>query len=317
MKDLLKLSVRTGQILLLVLVLIGWIFPALQPDRQHYYYGSLIKANLLKTVPSPRIIIVGGSNIALGINSEMMERELGLPVINDGLDVHLGIAPVMEVKDYIRPGDIIIISLEYFNFTNPEAFWGSSQFLSDWIELSPERIRYVHQPIREMPSIFLIMLQRKVNRQINFYLYGESLDPFRGIYTGDKFNAHGDFIGHLNDQGQTEVENADTTYPVNTLGEADAFLAEFNQYALTKGAMVFYEAQANRQTNCELTGVKYIEGFYRRLRKNTSIPVLTKFDQLCLPDDFFYDTPYHLNEAGRAVRTENLIENLKSAIDFK
>jgi hypothetical protein len=272
---------------------------------------------LLKKTVSPRIIIVGGSNVALGIDSEMIEKELGMTVINDGLDVHLGAAPIMEVKDYIQPGDIIIISLEYYNFTDDASFFGSTQFLADWIEISPGRIWYVHEPVRQMPSIFLTMLQRKVNRQINFWLYGDSLNPFRGIYTGNKFDAHGDFIGHLDDNDQTEVENSDTTYPINNLEEANILLREFNQYALLNGATVFYEAQANRQINCELTGIKYIKNFYIRLERNTSIPVLTEPDELCLPDDFFFDTPYHLNKQGRALRTERLIKNLKLAIDIR
>jgi hypothetical protein len=316
MKDTYKLFLRCIQISLIVAIPVGWIFHALQPDPKHFYYGSVIKANLLKNVSSPRIIIVGGSNLGLGVDSEMMEKELGIPVINDGMDVHLGIASVQEVKDYIQPNDVIVISLEYYNYTDEATFYGSPQYLSDWIEISPRRIWYLHDPIHEMPFIFITMLQRKVNRQINFYLYGDSLDPFRGVYTGDNFNAHGDFIGHLDDNNQTQVENSDTIYPVNDLVDADNFLKEFNQYALSKGATVFYEAQASRQTNCELTGMKNMRSFYRRLEKNSSIPLLTKLDQLCLPDDFFYDTPYHLNKQGRTVRTERLIENLKFALDL-
>ena len=80
--------------------------------------------------------------------------------------------------------------------------------------------------------------------------------------------------------------------------------------------MVFYEAQAHRQTNCERTGQKNIDRFFARLKTRTTIPLLTDLDRLCLPDEYFYDTPYHLNEEGRRVRTQRLIDNLKIALQM-
>jgi hypothetical protein len=50
------------------------------------------------------------------------------------------------------------------------------------------------------------------------------------------------------------------------------------------------------------------------LRARTDIPLLTSMDSLCYPDEYFFDTPYHLNLEGRQVRTEHLIENLRAAL---
>ena len=82
-----------------------------------------------------------------------------------------------------------------------------------------------------------------------------------------------------------------------------------------KAQLFFYEAPAARQTNCELTGKRYIRRFYNILQARTKIPLLTSIDSLCLPDDYFYDTPYHLNEQGRRIRTERLIVNLRAALE--
>jgi len=293
----------------------GTVFYSIGPDHSHYYQGSLLQVELLQNTPSPRIILAGGSNVAWGIDSELMEQRLGIPVINQGLDAHLGIAPIIELKQYIRPGDIIIISLEYYSFANVEDFYGFPQNQADWVELSPQRIKYLHNPALEAPAIYLIMLQRKINRQINYYLYGESLEEVRGLYSGENFDSHGDFVGHLDSKNATKYEFPETEYPVNLLDEAYGFLEGFRQYAAARGAIVFYEAQAHRQTNCNLTGMKYFRKFYSVLQDRTKIPVLTHMNQLCLPDEYFFDTPYHLNAIGRNVRTERLIENLKEALD--
>ncbi len=312
--DLLKFLKNTTVVVVLVALTISAIFIATPPDEKHFYQASLLKSDLLRSIPSPRIIIVGGSNVAFGIDSERMEQELGIPVINDGLHVALGIAPLNEIKHYLRAGDIVIISLEYYNFTDEQSFYGQPQYLADWVEFSPERIWYLHEPYKQAASIFTIMLERKINRQLNYYLYGFSHEAERGFYTGNLFNKHGDFIGHLGENANKHFEIDDSAYPINLIKDAYVYLEDFNQYALSKGAMVFYEAQAHRQTNCEKTGKNNLDKFFNRLKTRTTIPLLTDLDQLCLPDDYFYDTPYHLNEQGREVRTERLIENLKAVL---
>jgi len=316
MRDLPRLIRRCVQVLFLVFLMVGLVFLTTRLDQKHLYQASLLKTDLLATVPSPRIIIFGGSNIAFGIDSERMEHELRIPVINDGLHVALGVAPLIEIERYLRPGDIIIISLEYYNFTDETAFYGQPQYLADWIEISPNRIWDIRDPIRQMPSIYMIMLQRKINRQIQNYLYGPSLDITRGFYTGGKFNEHGDYVGQLDEiSAHFYIENSG--YPLSNIEEAYRFLESFNQFARSNGVKVFYEAQAHRQTNCDMTGIRNIRKFFSRLRNKTTIPLLTDLDHLCLPDSYFYDTPYHLNEQGRQVRTERLIESLKVALGIQ
>lgn len=299
----------------LVILTLGFVFVSIRPDPKHYYQGSMLKLELLKNTPSPRIIVTGGSNVAFGIDSELMEDSFGLPVINHGLVVGLGVTPIKELRDYIKPGDIIIISLEYYNFSDRAAFYGYPEYLSDWIEFSPDRIKYLPDPFSETPNMITIMLQRKINRQLNFYLYGQSLEQVRGIYTGEQFNAQGDFVGHLNGGSNIETEISPSAYPITLLDEAYLFLAEFNRDALAKGARVFYEPQPNRQTNCEMTGEQRLVNFYRTLERETSIPILMPLDQLCIPDEYFFDTPYHLNAVGRKIRTQRLIGNLKIALE--
>lgn len=303
-----------GSVVGLSALMVSWIFAATPPDDQHLYQASLLKSGLLRDTPSPRIIIVGGSNVAFGIDSELMERELEIPVINDGLHVALGIAPLNEIKRYLHAGDIVIISLEYYNFTNDQSFYGQPQYLADWVELSPKRIWDLHEPYRQMPSIYMIMLQRKINRQLNYYLNGFSYEAGRNFYSGDQFNEHGDFTGHIGKQGNVQFEIADSVYPINLIEDAYVYLEDFNLFAKSKGALVFYEAQAHRQTNCDQTGDKHLNRFFFRLKTRTTIPLLTDLEQLCLPDEYFYDTPYHLNEQGRRVRTELLVVHLEAAL---
>lgn len=317
MSSVIKFYKHAISVSLLVAIGITAIFFLIQPDTNHYFQGSILKLNLLKTTPSPRIILVGGSNVAFGIDSQLLEATFGMPVINDGLHGGLGVAPLRELHNYIRKGDIIIVSLEYTNFVGRSQMNGQYGVLSDWIEFSPNRIGYLESPWKEAASLYAIMLQRKVNREINLNLVGSGMDEIRGIFTGNHFNANGDFIGHLEDKPTKPVGIPSDSYSITPLYEdIFIFLEDFNQHALGQGAMVYFEAQSSRQSNCDNTGIDRMKGFFDSFRERTSIPVITQMDQLCLPDRFFFDTPFHLNAKGRKLRTENLIENLRATLNF-
>ena len=44
--------------------------------------GLPVKYERLYTVDSPKVIVVGGSNVAFGMASELMEKQLGRPCVN-------------------------------------------------------------------------------------------------------------------------------------------------------------------------------------------------------------------------------------------
>ncbi len=177
--------------------MVGIVFLAIRPDPENYFAGSLLQVELLEKTPSPRIILIGGSNVSFGLDAELMQQTLGIPVINDGLHAGLGVAPLRELEDYIRAGDVIIISLEYSMFSTESAMEGDPSVLSDWVEYSARRTRYLTNPWIETPGLYATMLQRKVNRQLNSFLFGGSLSELRTVFSGSKFDANGDFTGHL------------------------------------------------------------------------------------------------------------------------
>lgn len=298
------------QVILLTAAMVTLVFAAIGPDPDHYFAGSLIQLELLRNTPSPRMILVGGSNVSFGLDAELMQRKLGIPVINDGLHAGLGIAPLRELREYIRAGDIIIISLEYQLFSSRDVMDGDLTFLSDWIEYAPERIQYLSDPWRDAPALYAIMLQRKVNRQVNTFLFGGSLNDVRDVFIGTRYNSNGDFIGHLQQASTPRQKISFEPYPVSAVQQDTfTFLEEFHLFARLKGAQVYFEAPASRRVNCENTGEASLANFFKTLHEKSTIPLLTPLEEVCLPDKYFFDTAYHLNAAGRRLRTERLIEN--------
>ena len=304
------LFINLLQVGLLTAAMIALIFLAIGPDPDHYFAGSRLQLDLLKNTPSPRIILAGGSNVSFGIDAELMQRTLGIPVINDGLHAGLGVVPLRELQDYLRAGDVIIVSLEYPMFSSRNTREGDLTMLSDWIEYAPERIKYLSDPWREAPALYATMLQRKVNREVNTYLFGGSLDEVRSVFIGTKYDSNGDFIGHLQQASTPRRKISFEPYPVSVVQrEIFIFLEQFHQTAREQGARVYFEAPASRESNCETTGATSMANFFKTFEQRSSIPVLTPPDKVCLPDKYFFDTAYHLNAQGRQVRTQRLIEN--------
>src|SRR6478672_545894 len=110
-----KLFIKIG-LLALAVILTGALASQYDVKKvdNDYIAAVLEKDRLIRSTPSPKIILVGGSNLAFGIDSRMMEDSLHLNVVNMGLYAKLGLRYMLaQVKPYIRRGDVVIIVPEY------------------------------------------------------------------------------------------------------------------------------------------------------------------------------------------------------------
>lgn len=90
----------------------------LQSKYSHIYldeYGH--KEYLFDKTPSPRVIFLGGSNVAFGIDSRAVAESLDVNVVNFGLQLGIGMRKMMsDALRYCKKGDILVIAPEYENF---------------------------------------------------------------------------------------------------------------------------------------------------------------------------------------------------------
>ena len=91
-------------------VLFG-LFCMISPQYLYSYNASLIdKIDRLEAINEPKIVLVGNSNLAFGINSEEIEDSFGMPVANLGLNSELGNPFLEEMsKLNVNEGDIYIL----------------------------------------------------------------------------------------------------------------------------------------------------------------------------------------------------------------
>ena len=99
---------------LLVLGMFGMIvfkYFVIGSQYKYSYVASFYdKIERLESINEPKIILVGNSNLAFGMNSEKLEKSMGMPVVNLGLHNNLGSAFHEQMAKFnINKGDIVEI----------------------------------------------------------------------------------------------------------------------------------------------------------------------------------------------------------------
>ena len=106
----------------------GFLLPAVYSDT---FMGELAeKVRLLEDTEEPRIIVLGGSAAAFGIDSTYIESELsGYRAVNFGMYAGLGTRAMMDLSGgSLRRGDIVIVMPEQqtqslSGYFGAEYFW--------------------------------------------------------------------------------------------------------------------------------------------------------------------------------------------------
>jgi len=68
----------------------------------------------LRQIKKRKILVAGGSSALFGIDTKQIESSTGIPTVNIGVSAFLGIDYILEnAKKRLKPGDVVILSIEY------------------------------------------------------------------------------------------------------------------------------------------------------------------------------------------------------------
>lgn len=296
----------TKTLILGCLVLLTYGLLWLWPVKPQLVYASILdKHARLDALDAPRLIFTGGSGVALGLDSKLIEEETGMPVINMGVNAGFGLRYlVAELSPTLRAGDIVVIVPEY------ETFFGSSMeggqnllwALQIWgwrawshFDLSKGQINTI---VSQLPYFMQ-------NRFME--ILPAPIDP---IYNRAAFTERGDFVNHLALPSRTiRPYTIDPEQQLNH--DAIALLNDFAQAASGEGARIVLlpPAIARSFYNYE-ENVRTIDAIFRSLEAVSSLTMLAHPAMFVLDDTLFFDTVYHLNQVGRKMRTRLVIQQL-------
>lgn len=295
-------SIVFSLLILATCVAINWFLIPNNP--QAYQAAKLDKLDLLRRTESPKIILVGGSNLAFSIDSELLSKEYGMPVVNMGLAKSVSLQYLLEeTKPYIGPDDIVILAFEYEMFY--DLYYGSDGLIVE-LQYVPAGFNHLKTfgQYKTVAEKFGPIMQAKFTGFIRKGTAG-LVDE---IYRRDGFNEYGDLITHLDAEPSYEPhELFENQEPFHE--ESIELLNDFYVEVLRVGARAVLSAPP-------LVDLEYyrheerIESLYTRLRNRLTFPVISNPADYVfrLPD--MYDTAYHLLRAARRLRTYQLIDDL-------
>ncbi|HKZ37841.1 MAG TPA: hypothetical protein VJ184_09335 [Chryseolinea sp.] len=288
---------------LLLLTVVGVLLPPTPRASTSHIFAKLKMDSLLKHVKSPRLILVGGSNLSLSINSQLLKDSSGLYPINTGISWDIGLLYMFDnTLKYVKEGDIVIASMEYNQFFNNVIF-GGEDLVRTIFDVSPNeffqlRFRQIFNIAPHIPYYAFSKFNPKE------YLF--TRDPFE-IYDRNATNQYGDNCKHWN-LASRKVRPIEPL-PLTLNEYALDILSRFESDIQHKGATLYLTFPALQQTSFELEKTK-IKAIENELRRRDLFLIGTP-ERYVIPDTLIFDTPYHLTKTGVDLRTRLLIEDLK------
>ncbi len=289
---------------------------ALPPVYANTFVGELgEKYDRLCSIDEPKIVVIGGSSVAFGLDSKMMEEHLGMPVVNFGLYANLGTKLMMDLsRANINEGDIIILAPEmndqtlslYFNSeTTAQALDGNLKMLfnidSDQYES-------------------LIGATWKFTSDKLSYIITGTRPENSGAYMKENFNEYGDNMYDRPYNTMTSIQNEinldfRTNYVDTINSDYEQYIEYVNKYvafARKRGAEVYFSFPPMSDAAIAPSNDKaFINAFYKNLCSSLGCKVISSVEDYILDDGYFFDSEFHLNNAGVVVRTVRLIDDIK------
>lgn len=312
-----KIAIISISILITLLsipiILIGFAFGLPAQYDKSFYGGMKIKYDRIRSVTGKKIIIIGGSSVAFGIRSDLMEEQLNLPVVNFGLYANLGTKYMLDVaEDHIGSEDIVIIAPEQNTqalslFFNGEAAWYSADgcfgILND--------IDFANYD--DMLNSFIKFASGKFGYWKNGYKANA-----QSVYSVGSFNNYGDIEYSRPYNVMTNGYDPGMPISFDTNIIADEFIEYLNDYKARmaqKGATVFYSfCPINEAAVMQDATDDSKIAFYRYLNEKLNFPVLGNPQSHVLDKDWFYDSNFHLNDNGSVYYTALVTQELKAAL---
>ena len=292
-------------------------------------------------MPSPKIIFIGGSSSLFGIDAAEVQKSLGIPALNFGL--HAG----LRLEDHLanacsvaKPGDIVILCLEpayYDYYTETWTTWTLRNALawnrSSLDSLSFKRRLEIYLKSSD-PSISWDLIETKATEGVfskEIALREKALEPAQAIVTRylseqgtsrtfsyklSNLDSNGDLLNARNIGLPFHGDAYSASRPASISSYAKNQLVPFLKQMKKDHVRVIFDytpylvygkpdgnwqkADANFKANLNGLGGELLETraafFY--------------------PNTFFFNSNLHLNEAGKQVRTQTLIEALRKKLNL-
>ena len=279
------------------------------PVYSNTFYGALDeKYERLTTIEEDKIIVVGGSSVAFGIDSILMEEKLGRPVVNFGLYAAIGTKAMLDLsRAGVKEGDIVVLAPE-LDAQTLSMYFSSKNFIMS-LDDDYSMLRYVRGDNK------LSLLGASWEHAVNKLTYlREGIPDPAGIYNIKSFNEYWDIDMGLRQENIMPLYYDPTTVislePGILADDFAEYINEYIDFCESKGATVYFSFAPLNELAVEDASSETLTAFTDSLKSRINCEFISILDDYIMEPGYFYDTNYHLNDAGVVKRTAQLIGDL-------
>ena len=259
------------------------------------------KNNLLSKTTSPKVILMGGSNVCYGINSALLQDSLHMPVIDMAINADVGMMFYYnQVKPYINKGDIVIGIPEYAAYAEYKLYGDVSMY--QLCVVQPSNMRFLS---KEQWLRFPRFAGDIVKENYNAFTSDANSD----VANGRKFyNSFGDYEGHKDKPTGLSISK-----PIANKNKTDwsispsliSMIKMFSVFCNQKGAVYLHSYPVFLRSS-------YKQDWGNKIEKQfQDIHLLNRPDEYLFSGDSLYDSDNHMLYKYRNTRTERLAKNVK------
>ncbi len=313
MKNLLFKSFIFIGILVSAIIAYGYIAIISLDDNFYNSYGRglEIKYNKLESIKTDKIVITGGSNVAFGIDSDIMESELDMPIVNMGFHAanktYNNTEPIVP---FLNKGDVFILSPEVglklygssMEVANNIFFipWSSKwKILKNKDALAPINLRLIKYSQNNIFAFF-----EKKHQLINrstFSYYGFKNDNLRentieNVMSFDKYNS-------IKKRHPPNIDDRSSLIK---------YYRSLNNRLTTRGVKVFFLLPNTSENSFDKSE---LVNFYKTLSNKTGIRLLSN-KTYTFQREYLKDTYYHTNTKGRKIKSLLVSSELSKSLNL-
>lgn len=294
-KKLSLLSLLFGCAVLLFIFLIAILPPSTKSST--IVVGFFKKQEMLgnkRLQKQPSIILLGGSNVAYGFNSEMLHDSLSMPVINTGSTAGLGLKFMLDnIATYLVEGDILVIAPEYHHFFNTSAYGGTVLAVLFYMDPSVSADFDVKQ--------FNAVTGNTITAIHDLLIYSLS--------KSNDLNEYGDYVKHWPMPPRPYPHVSPDDFKTINMSFLD-YCENAIETLRNRGVQVVIIPPSLAETSFMIIEERLRPLFseFEKRDLNFAIPP----QESAYPDSLFFDTHYHLVYEGVLIRTNQLVRAMKT-----
>ena len=309
--------IRILMFVIVFLLLVGFalFFIPNKKIENNSLYSSIDKHRRLDSLDSPKIVFVGGSNLAYGLNSKMIEDSLGIPVVNMGLHAGFGLKFMMnEVVRSIDKGDIVVLSPEYHHFYGT-VFQGEKVLVALLVDVDKRNFRFIdlQQFLYLLPKAIDYGVSKLMFKQMDIMDAGNGKN-YEAVYKRNSFNEYGDENMHWSYPNEKIMGMAVPEKDVKLNTQTFDAIVKFKKKIESHQAVLIMLPPAFQQSSYE--NYKPVISQIENKLKDQGTPFIVDTEDAAFPDSLFFNTIFHLNKEGVDMRSEAIISLFKTKINI-